>query len=64
MKIRAVMNCVVGRRYLSAGEIADMDWPENVALPSSLEEIGKKEKSKKAIKAESDADNAEKQIRI
>lgn len=57
MKVRAKNDCVIGRRYLRAGEIADIDWPKDVRLPEALEDIGKAAKGK-AEKSKTDAGDA------
>lgn len=62
MKVRAIMDSVIGRRYLRAGEIADIDWPKGVDLPSTLKEVGKSTgKTKTAVDEEN---RTEKSVKI
>lgn len=56
------MDSVIGRRYLRAGEIADIDWPKGVDLPSTLKEVGKSTgKTKTAVDEEN---RTEKSVKI
>lgn len=65
MKVRVKEDCVLGRRYLRAGDMVDVDWPRGVTLPSALEEIGKaKSRGNEKERESGNADAAAQKVKI